>query len=183
MIANWFVYILKSEYDTIKKNPDEYIRYNINNPIFIADEWTMNRNKNRNILFNDQINHPTFPWIKFNNGHTEIAPESYSPNVKIVVHEYTDSTGTEYFITSISEDRNHLYGFIRMRINNINNGTALIREIKTYRTARLMECAESIASRDNTICKLTLIANSGLDHVYGFKEVGENGYMTKKLRQ
>ena len=180
MIAAWFIYIMKSEYELIKKTPDEHIRYNIENPIFLADEW--NVHMNMNLYFNDRINHPEFPWIKFNNSHKEIA-DSYSPNVKIVVHEYSDSTGTEYFISSISEDRQHLYGFIRMRINNINNGTALIREIKTYRTARLMDCAESIASQNNTIWKLTLIDNSVFGHGFGFKYDGDAGCMTKKLRQ
>jgi len=180
---------MRSEYEDIKIKPDEHIRYNIDNPLFFADEWNININMNMNMNMDSAAlmdllslpNHQVFPWIQLNNGLEETEYPSINNEI-IVVHEYSDNSGVEYFISSISRDRQHVYGFIRMRINKINNGTALIREIKMNRTEKLMACAESIAAQNNNLWKLTLIDNSGQGFALGFKGNG-NRYMTKPLRQ
>jgi hypothetical protein len=195
LVFTWFAYIMRSEYNDIKIKPDEHIRYNIDNPLFFADEWNININININMNMDMDMNsatlidllslpnHLVFPWIQLNNGLEETEYPSINNEI-IVVHEYSDNAGVEYFISSISGNRQHVYGFIRMRINKINNGTALIREIKMNRTEKLMACAESIAAQNNNLWKLTLIDNSGQGQGLGFKDAGNGlGYMTKPLRQ
>lgn len=60
-------------------------------------------------------------------------------DLDLVVREYEASGGTEYFISYESKDRNTLYAFTRLRLQNIEKhwypvlqDTALIREVHTY---------------------------------------------------
>lgn len=72
----------------------------------------------------------------------EIKTSEYNPeNVWMVIREYDSSDGKEFFISFESEDLNHLYGFVRLRITSHTaandvfpelDGCALIRELHVY---------------------------------------------------
>lgn len=72
----------------------------------------------------------------------EVKTSIYNPeDIWMIIREYDSSDGQEFFISFESEDINHLYGFVRLRIttcaasNSIFpelDGCALIRELHVY---------------------------------------------------
>ncbi|MDO8499308.1 MAG: tRNA uridine(34) 5-carboxymethylaminomethyl modification radical SAM/GNAT enzyme Elp3 [bacterium] len=125
---------------------------------------------------------------------------------KLFIDEYEASGGMEYFLSFEDIDRQVVYAFCRLRINNPTNWgknnfyQAIIRELHTYGQMlelgtrnkkasqhqglgkQMMLAAEDIC-RKNKVKKLAVISGVGVRDYYrhaGFRL--ENSYMVKKLK-
>jgi histone acetyltransferase (RNA polymerase elongator complex component) len=125
----------------------------------------------------------------------------------IVIRHYNASNGDEYFISAESLDKETLYGFVRLRLDDASNkifeelnGCALTREVHVYSTVSdfhkegniqgrglgkfLMKKAEEIAL-NKSYKKMAVIASVGSRKFYekiGYKlNSGSGEYMIKNL--
>ncbi|MCK4670135.1 MAG: tRNA uridine(34) 5-carboxymethylaminomethyl modification radical SAM/GNAT enzyme Elp3 [Nanoarchaeota archaeon] len=120
---------------------------------------------------------------------------------ELIINNYEASGGQEFFISI--EDRNHIYGFLRMRLpakalrKEITKDSALIRELHVYGAAAqigkrgeiqhkgmgklLLQTAEDLAKK-NKKKKMVVISGIGVKNYYkkkGYKKEGP--YMVKKI--
>ncbi len=127
-------------------------------------------------------------------------------DLDLVVREYEASGGTEYFISYESKDRENIYAFTRLRLQDLKEhwyeelqDCAIIREVHTYGKLkkidsgdsavqhvgmgrRLVEKAEEIA-KENGYKKMAIIAGIGVREYFRKKlgyELAEE-YMVKEL--
>jgi len=136
--------------------------------------------------------------------------ETELKNAVISIQSYQASEGTEYFISKQSSNNNILYGFVRLRVNFIDNkpivpeliGCALIRELHVYGAVKavydknnsgnktvqhygfgkkLVAKAEEIA-KSHGYKKIAIISGVGVRNYY--RNLGyslQNTYMIKEL--
>jgi elongator complex protein 3 len=124
--------------------------------------------------------------------------------INVNVEKYESSTGNEYFICAENEEKNVLFGFLRLRFPSenlrpeINSDTVLVRELHVYglqtgigKTGstqhkgigkKLMEMAENIARQEGKK-KIVVISGVGVKDYYkrklGYKDDGP--YVSKEL--
>lgn len=136
----------------------------------------------------------------------EVKNKEWDGNYIIVIRKYKASNGDEYFISSESEDKRTLYGFVRLRLDHGKNkvfeelsDTALIREVHVYGALTqvgkdgnhiqhkgigrtLMARAEEIA-KSNKYVQTAVIAAEGNKEYYKKLGYSESRYfMIKNLR-
>lgn len=137
----------------------------------------------------------------------EVKNHNWNGQFVTVVRVYDASNGREYFISAESRDSKHLYGFVRLRLDDGWRqkafpelvGAALIREVKVYGASSkvgdvgrhvqhkglgriLVAKAEDIA-RQNQYSKIAVIASEGTRKYYGDKlnYFDEGHFMTKNI--
>jgi histone acetyltransferase (RNA polymerase elongator complex component) len=137
----------------------------------------------------------------------EVKSKSWDGSYIIVIRKYNASNGDEYFISAESADKQTLYGFVRLRLDDAKNkvfeelnGAALLREAHVYSTVanfnttgnvqhkklgtKLMKKAEEIALQKG-YKKMAVIAAVGSRGFYtkiGYTlDAGIGEYMIKSL--
>ena len=130
---------------------------------------------------------------------------------ELFIDEYNDIGATEYFLSYCSPCKNHLYGFLRLRINNDRNENVVYKEFSNYAFVRelhvygllvkhnkktndhsyqhkgigtlLLNKAEEICL-DKDIHNIAIISGVGVRGFYKKKGYSlKNNYMIKNLKK